>query len=165
MLLHTVWSLAVNQHILSGHVRQDALLSLTFPKSILTSTSRTIEVSSLAARHSLQYSCGSGRTRFDRLLLIGTTAPLLAPEALRSAVIEAKQGRDVGRYEAALAAIREILPGDAYAIPDSLWIDRTNKQVKAETDRLNMELKGYKNNLIKESTRVQVPLPVRSPHC
>ncbi|KAL8813610.1 MAG: hypothetical protein Q9223_000252 [Gallowayella weberi] len=95
-----------------------------------------------------------GRTRVDRLLLIGTTAPLLAPEALRAAVIEAKQGTDVGRYDAVLTAIREILPADPNAVPDSAWIDRTNKQVKAESDRLEMELKGYKNNLIKESIRM-----------
>lgn len=67
---------------------------------------------------------------------------------------EAKQGRDVGRYDAVVAAIREILPGDINAVPDSAWIDRTNKQVKAESDRLETELKGYKNNLIKESIRV-----------
>lgn len=95
-----------------------------------------------------------GKTRVDRLLLIGTTAPLLAPEALRAAVAEAKQGRDVGRYDAVLAAIREILPGDINAVPDSAWVDRTNRQVKAESDRLETELKGYKNNLIKESIRV-----------
>ncbi|KAL9043169.1 MAG: hypothetical protein Q9180_000049 [Flavoplaca navasiana] len=95
-----------------------------------------------------------GKTRVDRLLLIGTTAPLLAPEALRAAVSEAKQGRDVGRYDAVLAAVREILPGDINAVPDSAWVDRTNRQVKAESDRLETELKGYKNNLIKESIRM-----------
>lgn len=69
---------------------------------------------------------------------------------------EAKQGRDVGRYDAVVAAIREILPGDINAVSDSAWIDRTNKQVKAESDRLETELKGYKNNLIKESIRVSI---------
>lgn len=69
---------------------------------------------------------------------------------------EAKQGRDVGRYNAVVAAIRGILPGDINAVSDSAWIDRTNKQVKAESDRLETELKGYKNNLIKESIRVSM---------
>ena len=67
---------------------------------------------------------------------------------------EAKQGKDVSRYNDVVAAIREILPGDVNAAPDSAWIDRTIKQVKAESDRLETELKGYKNNLIKESIRV-----------
>ncbi|KAL8724174.1 MAG: hypothetical protein Q9166_008100 [cf. Caloplaca sp. 2 TL-2023] len=95
-----------------------------------------------------------GKTRIDRLLLIGTTAPLLAPEALRAAATEVKQGRDVGQYDTVIAAIREILPGDVNAAPDLAWIERTNKQVRAESDRLEAELKGYKNNLIKESIRM-----------
>ncbi|KAL8842421.1 MAG: hypothetical protein Q9170_000549 [Blastenia crenularia] len=95
-----------------------------------------------------------GKTRFDRLLLIGTTSPLLAPEALRYAITEAKQGKDVGRYESAVSVLREIAPGDPNATRDLPWEDKVNKQVKAESDRLEMELKGYKNNLIKESIRM-----------
>ncbi|KAI4093931.1 MAG: hypothetical protein LQ344_002529 [Seirophora lacunosa] len=95
-----------------------------------------------------------GKTRFDRLLLIGTTSPLLAPEALRYAVAEAKQGRDVGRYDAVIAAIREIMPQDPNAIPDTVWRENVKKLVKTESDRLETELKGYKNNLIKESIRM-----------
>ncbi|KAL9020994.1 MAG: hypothetical protein Q9185_001821 [Variospora sp. 1 TL-2023] len=95
-----------------------------------------------------------GRTRFDRLLLIGTTSPALAPEALRYAVAEAKQGRDIGRYDAATAAMRDIMPYDPHATPDTVWKENVNKLVKAESDRLETELKGYKNNLIKESIRM-----------
>ncbi|KAL8944198.1 MAG: hypothetical protein Q9216_000622 [Gyalolechia sp. 2 TL-2023] len=95
-----------------------------------------------------------GKTRFDRLLLIGITSPLLAPEALRNAVAEAKEGRDMGRYDAALSVIRDLNPGDPLAIPDLSWKDKISKQVKAESDRLETELKGYKNNLIKESIRM-----------
>lgn len=39
-------------------------------------------------------------------------------------------------------------------VPDLAWVDKMTKQVKSETDRLEAELKGYKNNLIKESIRV-----------
>ncbi|KAL8774676.1 MAG: hypothetical protein Q9209_000615 [Squamulea sp. 1 TL-2023] len=95
-----------------------------------------------------------GKTRIDRLLLIGTTAPLLSSEALKAATTEAKQGRDVSKYNAVIAAMREILSGDVNTAPDLAWMDRTNKQVKAESDRLEAELKGYKNNLIKESIRM-----------
>lgn len=35
-------------------------------------------------------------------------------------------------------------------------MDRMTKQTKGETDRLELELKGYKNNLIKESIRVSL---------
>lgn len=50
--------------------------------------------------------------------------------------------------------MREIVPSQAKVLQDPSWVDRTNKQIKAESDRLEMELKGYKNNLIKESIRV-----------
>ena len=55
-------------------------------------------------------------------------------------------------------AFREIVPEDPRATLDILWVDRTTKEVKLETDRLELELKGYKNNLIKESIRVRSPL-------
>ena len=97
---------------------------------------------------------GAGKTRFDRLYLVGSTSSYLYLEALKGAIAEAKRGKDVGRYEIAVATLREIAPNDPDAMPDLGWIDKMNKQVKAETDRLELELKGYKNNLIKESIRV-----------
>ena len=50
--------------------------------------------------------------------------------------------------------LREYDPLDCEATPDVAWIDKVQKQTKVETDKLEMELKGYKNNLIKESIRV-----------
>ena len=124
------------------------------PKSTSTPTSPIIEVSLFAALAQPQTLTEVGKTRFDRLHLIGTTSPLLAPEALKSALLEAMQGRDVGRYELALNAMHEIMPKEVKALQDPSWVDRTKQQVKAESDRLEMEVKGYKNNLIKESIRV-----------
>ncbi|MCJ1270290.1 hypothetical protein MMC22_010186 [Lobaria immixta] len=95
-----------------------------------------------------------GKTRLDRLLLIGTSSTYLHLEALKAAIAEAKLGKDVGRYDVAVSTLQEIAPGDPDAIPDLGWVDKTTKQVKAETDRLELELKGYKNNLIKESIRM-----------
>lgn len=99
----------------------------------------------------------SGSTRYERLILIGTTSTQLYSEALKSAIAEAKRARDVGRYEYAIHILREIAPTEAEGILDSGWVDRTRKQIKAETDKLELELKGYKNNLIKESIRVSSP--------
>jgi COP9 signalosome complex subunit 1 len=45
-------------------------------------------------------------------------------------------------------------PNEPEAVLDTEWVDRTQKLVRAETDRLEHELRGYKNNLIKESIRV-----------
>lgn len=95
-----------------------------------------------------------GRTRYDRLFLIGISSTHLCHEALKAAVSEAKRGKDVGRYENAVAALHEIAPDSPEAKLDTAWMDRVNKMVKTETDKLEQELKGYKNNLIKESIRV-----------
>ncbi|KAI9858565.1 MAG: hypothetical protein M1813_007370 [Trichoglossum hirsutum] len=96
----------------------------------------------------------TGRTRFDRCLLTGQTSFYLATEALKAAVNEAKKGNDVSRYDAAVEALQEVAPDDPDAKLDMNWMEATTKQVKAETDRLEFELKGYKNNLIKESIRM-----------
>lgn len=95
-----------------------------------------------------------GRTKFNRLFLIGTCSTYLSVEALKAAIVEAKSSKDVSRYERAVRALADVAPYEAEATPDKEWIDRTRKVVKAETDRLEHELRGYKNNLIKESIRV-----------
>ena len=102
----------------------------------------------------------AGRTRFDRLSLIGTSSSYLYLEALKAAIAEAKQGSDVGRYEYAVSCLREIAPNDPDATADVAWIDSTKTQVKRNTDTLELELKTYKNNLIKESIRVRGSLAI-----
>jgi COP9 signalosome complex subunit 1 len=88
------------------------------------------------------------------LYLIGVCSTYLCVEALKMAVMEAKNGRDIRCYEKALEALARVAPRENEAILDTPWVDRTLKMVKAETERLEHELKGYKNNLIKESIRV-----------
>ncbi|TWU73320.1 hypothetical protein ED733_004359 [Metarhizium rileyi] len=95
-----------------------------------------------------------GRTRFDRLFLIGQSSVPLCAEALKAAVAEAKAGKDVSRYRDAWDAIRTAVPNDPEAQKDDAWIERTETANKAETARLEGELKGYRNNLIKESIRM-----------
>lgn len=51
----------------------------------------------------------------------------------------------------------EVAPDEPEAVLDNDWVERTQKLVRAETDRLEHELRGYKNNLIKESIRVCCP--------
>jgi COP9 signalosome complex subunit 1 len=45
-------------------------------------------------------------------------------------------------------------PSDPDAIFDQTWLAAQEHSNKSETNRLLAELKGYKNNLIKESIRV-----------
>ncbi|KAG6014240.1 hypothetical protein E4U43_006773 [Claviceps pusilla] len=96
----------------------------------------------------------AGRTRFDRLLHIGKTSVYHCVDALRAAVTEAKGGSDVSCYLEAWECLRQVAPGDLEAQKDDAWIERTESENKAETTRLENELKGYKNNLIKESIRM-----------
>lgn len=99
--------------------------------------------------------CAStGRTRFERLLLIGTCCAPLSVDALKAAVNEAKKGSDVYRYKQAWDRLRQVSPNEPEAQRDESWIEKTEWANKAETARLETELKGYRNNLIKESIRV-----------
>jgi COP9 signalosome complex subunit 1 len=96
----------------------------------------------------------TGRTRLDRLLHIGVCSSFLGVEALKLAVREAKTGKDVRRYVDAQTHLETIGPDEPEAIRDKSWIEWMDKQNQAETKRLEEELKGYKNNLVKESIRV-----------
>ncbi|KAJ5140512.1 COP9 signalosome subunit 1 (CsnA) [Penicillium atrosanguineum] len=96
----------------------------------------------------------TGRTRFHRLYLIGTTSTLLATDVLKAAVAEAKSGKNVELYEKAVRALSEVAPTEPEASLDSSWVQEVQRSVRAQTDRLEHELRGYKNNLIKESIRM-----------
>lgn len=101
----------------------------------------------------------SGRTVFRRLYLISCCSTVLREEAARLAVAEAKRGNDVHNYHDAVTLLKKITKGkDRESELDVAWIEKKEKQNNAETVRLEHELKGYKNNLIKESIRVSRPL-------
>ena len=87
--------------------------------------------------------------------MIGTSSTHLGLDALKLAVAEAKHGKDVQNYEKAVSALAELAPDDPDAVLNQTWVDTVRKQVKADTDKMEAELKGYKNNLIKESIRVR----------
>ena len=95
-----------------------------------------------------------GKTRALRLYHIGKTSSYLYLDALKLAVIEAKEGKDVKLYQKIVGLFREVAPGEPEAREDTSWSETTNAVTKAETARMEAELKGYKNNLIKESIRV-----------
>lgn len=128
------------------------------PSSISTSTSRTIPVRGLRISRvkSLQLLTRPGRTRFDRLLLIGKCSVPLSVDALKTAVIEAKNGTDSYRYKEAWDCIRIAAPGEPEAARDDAWIAKIESANRHETMHLEGLLKGYKNNLIKESIRVRI---------
>ncbi|KAL2139600.1 hypothetical protein VTI28DRAFT_4941 [Corynascus sepedonium] len=95
-----------------------------------------------------------GRTRFDRLFLIGRSSVPLCVDALKAAIAEAKRGKDTHRYREAVECLRVAAPSEPEATYDQAWLEAQEAANKVETNRLLAELKGYKNNLIKESIRM-----------
>lgn len=79
---------------------------------------------------------------------------VLSVEALKAAVLEAKKGKNLHNYNSALEKLLSVAPDEPEAIYDQEWCETTKKKNAVETDRLETQLKGYKNNLIKESIRV-----------
>jgi COP9 signalosome complex subunit 1 len=92
----------------------------------------------------------------ERLITIASSPSHLAIEAHRLAIIQAKKGINVDSYINITMAFQGIAPNDPLATVDFEWASATTKRVKLETDRLEHELKAYKNNLIKESIRVGI---------
>ncbi|TDZ68191.1 COP9 signalosome complex subunit 1 [Colletotrichum trifolii] len=95
-----------------------------------------------------------GRTRFERLFLIGRTCVPLCVDALKAAVAEAKQGQDVQRYRDVFDLIHVAAPSEPESIFDHQWVEENERANRARTQSLENELKGYKMNLIKESIRM-----------
>lgn len=67
-------------------------------------------------------------------------------------------------YQAVTKALYQIVPDDPDATLDAAWIAKTQMEVNKETARLEAELKGYRNNLIKESIRVCITRHCISTH-
>lgn len=95
-----------------------------------------------------------GHTRIDRLHHIGSHSPYLALDAYRLAIAEAKKGKNVNLYLLLAEEISGIAPQDPAALTDTTWAEKKAQEIQREQDRLEHELKSYKNNLIKESIRV-----------
>ncbi|EPS40486.1 hypothetical protein H072_5664 [Dactylellina haptotyla CBS 200.50] len=96
----------------------------------------------------------AGRMKTTRLMFIGNHCPPLATEALKTAIGIIKNDKDVRLYRQAVQTLQVYAPNDADAKLDEDWIERTTREVKQKTDRLEAELKSYKNNMIKESIRI-----------
>ncbi|KAF2254954.1 PCI-domain-containing protein [Trematosphaeria pertusa] len=95
-----------------------------------------------------------GFTRLDRLHHIGSHSAYLAVDAYRIAIAEAKQGKNVKLYLLLVEELSQIAPNDPAALTDTAWAEKKTREVQQEQDRLDHELKSYKNNLIKESIRM-----------
>ncbi|KAF1991852.1 COP9 signalosome-like protein complex subunit 1 [Aulographum hederae CBS 113979] len=95
-----------------------------------------------------------GRTRLERLEHIASTSTVLAHDALKAGVVEAKNGKDVDAYVHFAEMLQKLTLNDPLGKLDQTWVDTMGKKVRMETERLEQELKTYKNNLIRESIRM-----------
>ena len=137
-------------HIPSGPINIDQK-----PRSLIwTSTFRITPVRGSSTNPSSLKANVSGRTRFTRLYHIGTTSVVLAQDALKAAVREARAGHDIQQYDNATSALHQLAPDDPDSLIDAVWMTDTASKNRAQTLRLESELTSYKNNLIKESIRM-----------
>jgi COP9 signalosome complex subunit 1 len=105
-----------------------------------------------------------GRTAIDRLMHIVALCPTLAPQAFQLACRYIHQGRDpslfqsiISVYESTSASVNGQLPPWQELVPlDVKWQEETNQKNQAERTKLEVELKTYTNNMIKESIRVRL---------
>ncbi|CAG8499511.1 1130_t:CDS:2 [Paraglomus brasilianum] len=96
-------------------------------------------------------------TKVDRLLFIGKRCPSLQIDAYKLALAELhRNSLDHNKYLTTAANLNEILSSQGKPLYqlDSRWVDTAQKRAKAILERLEGELKNYKNNLIKESIRM-----------
>ncbi|KAJ7151400.1 26S proteasome subunit RPN7-domain-containing protein [Mycena crocata] len=104
----------------------------------------------------------TGRTAVDRLIHIISTCPSLAAEAFQLAVQQIHQSRDPSLYQQVMSAYDQISGATDVPLPSSMdlasldtrWADETMAKNQAERSKLEVELKTYSNNMIKESIRM-----------
>ncbi|GBE83515.1 G protein pathway suppressor 1 [Sparassis latifolia] len=103
-----------------------------------------------------------GRTYVDRLVQIIALCPSIAAQALQLALLEVFQMRDVNLYRTVLSTYEQVsvasngqlpLVGDIAPL-NQKWIDETNQKNQVDRTKLEVELKTYTSNMIKESIRM-----------
>ncbi|KAH6877424.1 G protein pathway suppressor 1 [Coprinopsis sp. MPI-PUGE-AT-0042] len=108
----------------------------------------------------------TGRTAIERLIHIILTCPSIAPEAFQLAVQHIHQSRDPSLYQNLLSAYEQSAsnsnatggpglpnPHDLAQL-DTKWMDEAIARNQSERTKLEVELKTYTNNMIKESIRM-----------
>ncbi|KZT26058.1 G protein pathway suppressor 1 [Neolentinus lepideus HHB14362 ss-1] len=104
----------------------------------------------------------TGRIAIDRLVHIISLAPSIAPQALQLAFRHIQSLRDPALYQVVLSAYEQAASLGSVPLPavndiatvDQRWVDETNAKNQNERMKLEVELKTYTNNMIKESIRM-----------
>ncbi|KAK0447207.1 26S proteasome subunit RPN7-domain-containing protein [Armillaria borealis] len=104
----------------------------------------------------------SGRTAVDRLTHIIQLCPTIAVEAFHLAIQHIHQSRDPSQYQGLVTAYEQahanangsLPPISEFSTLSARWIDETLARNQSDRLKLEMELKTYSNNMIKESIRM-----------
>ena len=97
----------------------------------------------------------SGHGQIHRLKFIASKCQPLQIDALKHAVRLIKTNTlNVSQYQETVAELQVLDSSLPESVLDQAWIDQALKLSRVTTERLEAELKNYKNNLIKESIRV-----------
>ncbi|KAF4613096.1 hypothetical protein D9613_010813 [Agrocybe pediades] len=104
----------------------------------------------------------SGRTAIDRLLYIMTICPSIAPDAAQLCIQYIHQTRDPSLYQNLLQTYDQVAAYPDVSLPnfmdlaklDTKWADEMMAKNQADRVKLEVELKTYSNNMIKESIRM-----------
>ncbi|KAF8899911.1 26S proteasome subunit RPN7-domain-containing protein [Gymnopilus junonius] len=108
------------------------------------------------------YSEHTGRTAIDRLIYIMSFCPSIAPEAFQLCMQYIHQSRDPSLYQNLCQAYEQLASNPDISVPnimdlsglDTKWADETMSKNQADRVKLEVELKTYSNNMIKESIRM-----------
>jgi COP9 signalosome complex subunit 1 len=98
--------------------------------------------------------CFLGRLVILRLIHIAALSPHLAPSALQLAINLLSKTPNVTLYLSTIADYNVLSSITEPLSPDSAWADEVTAKNMAEKNRLEVELKQYTSNMIKESIRV-----------
>ena len=96
-----------------------------------------------------------GHGKIHRLRFIALKSTPYAVDALKLAVRLIKETTlNVALYQETVKQLQQHAPSLPEAALDQAWMDHAIRSSKLTVEKLEAELKNYKNNLIKESIRV-----------
>lgn len=103
----------------------------------------------------------TGQARAQRLMYIATHCPPLRQTCSKAAAEYLKEHtRDVAAYQSMITTHNtepgtgELVPASYRISADAEWIQSTQQRNNGEREKLELEMRNYQNNLIKESIRM-----------
>jgi COP9 signalosome complex subunit 1 len=96
------------------------------------------------------------RSAIKRLQFIAGSCPSLAPQALAKALDYTLEGKDTTLYQNVFAQYNSVANPQEIKDLDAEWVEKTSNKAQTEKDKLEVELKMYTGNMIKESIRVSL---------